>query len=154
MSIKRSPILFFKHFLTGGKGKRKKKKKISEKIMMKLKVFLVTLSSSVTLLDWNTKEEINLICTTTLWMRYVLFLLTCISAAAASPSPGVPVLSSPSLFPCGRHGKRIHPRNRWQYQMQHEDGHSSAGWPQPGHESLSPWEKTNQTAFFYQHCPI
>lgn len=84
----------------------------------------------------------------------VFWPLTYISAAAASPSPGDPALSSPSLSPCGRRGRTIRPHSRWRYQKQHEDGHSSAGWLQPEHESLSPWEKTNQTVLYYRHCAI
>lgn len=75
----------------------------------------------------------------------MLFLLTYISAAAAFPSPAAPALSSPSLFPCGRRGRMIRPHSRWRCQKQHEADHSSAGWLQPEHESLSPCEKTNQT---------
>lgn len=89
-----------------------------------------------------------------LWVCFVLIILTYISAAAASPSPCAPALSSPSLSPCGQLGRMIRPHSRWKCQKQHEDGRSSAGWLQPEHESLSPWERTNHTALFYWPCAI
>lgn len=71
-------------------------------------------------------------------MGFALVPLTYISAAAASPSPGGPAPSSPSLAPCGRRGKMIRPRSRWRCQKQREDDRSSAGWLPQERESLSP----------------
>ena len=99
-------------------------------------------------------RAINVIRPSALWVCFVLIILTYISAAAASPSPCAPALSAPSLSPCGQLGRMIRPHSRWRCRKQHEDGRSSAGWLQPEHESLSPWERTNHTALFYWPCAI
>lgn len=52
---------------------------------------------------------------------------TYMSVAAASLSPDVPALSSPSLSPCGPCGRKNRLHNRLKCQKLHEDGHSSAG---------------------------
>lgn len=115
-------------------------------------LFFTKFSNSVTLLELKWKRAMNVIYTPELWVCFVL--LTYISAAAASPSPGVPALFSPSLSPCGRRGRMTRPRSRWRFQKQHEGGRSSAGWLQLEHESLSRWEETSQTALYYWHCGI
>lgn len=91
-------------------------------------------------------NEIRICCTCTSRTIYKIsatntnsmsvFVLTYISAAVASLSPGVPAPSSPSLSPFGQRGRMNRPRSHWKCQMQHEDGRSSAGWPQPERESL------------------
>lgn len=68
------------------------------------------------------------------------FFLTCISAAAASPSPDAPALSSPSLSPCGRRERMNRPHSHWRFQRRRGGGRSSVGLLRLGHESLSPWE--------------